>query len=212
MSGTVAEGDRVWRRSSGAVALAVSAHGAAERQVRWAAQVHAPPTVKTLRLLLRPPEPEDVGPLFEIQGDPEAMCHTYVAPDRDATARYLETYAARFAEDGFAPWTVVLQSERRVIGWGGLNRDPNAAHWGAEVSYFIHRFYWSRGVATELVQASLELAFRRVGLPKVLAFTKSENAASRHVLQKCGFTFVRYVSELERDQYAIDRSAWEGAA
>lgn len=172
--------------------------------------MQTPPTLRTSRLVLRAPEPADVDALFEIQGDPEAMRHTYVAPDRDATARYLERYAARFVEDGFAPWTVVLVSEARVVGWGGLNRDPDAPHWGTEVAYFIHPGYQGRGLATELVRASLELAFERLGLAEVGAFTRPENAASRRVLEKTGFAFVRHVSELERDQYAVRASARPG--
>jgi len=174
--------------------------------------VNAPPTIRTRQLFLRPPEPADVEALFAIQGDAEAMRHTYVAPDRDATARHLEAYAARFPEDGFTPWTAVLQGEDRVIGWGGLNRDPKAPHWGTEVSYFIHRSYWGRGLATELVHASLWLAFRDLGLSEVLAFTRPANHGSRRVLEKAGFAFVRYVPELERDRYRVDRRLWEGAA
>lgn len=156
--------------------------------------------------------PADVDALFEIQGNPEAMQYTYVAPDRDATARYLEAYAARFPEDGFCPWTAVLQREDRVIGWGGLNRDPKAPHYGTEVSYFVHPSYCGRGIATELVHASLRLAFRDLGLSDVSAFTKPANHGSRRVLEKAGFGFVRYVPELERDQYSIDSRAWEGSA
>jgi RimJ/RimL family protein N-acetyltransferase len=129
--------------------------------------MHAPPTVKTRQLLLRAPDPADVDALFEIQSDPEAMRYTYVAPDRDATARYLEAYAA---------------------------------------PYFIHPSYWGRGLATELVQASLQLAFRRLGLKEVLAFTKRENLASQRVLEKAGFAYVCYVPELERDRYSVEGS------
>ena len=164
-----------------------------------------PPIVETPQLLLRGLVPTDVNPMFEIQGDADVMRHTYVAPDRVATARYLEAYAARFAKDGYAPWTAVLRSEGRVVGWGGLNRDPNAPQWGTEVAYFIHRSYWGRGLASEIVRASLGLAFEEIGLPEVLAFTRPENHASRRVLEKSGFTFLRHVAELERDQYLVEK-------
>ena len=163
---------------------------------------HGPPTRETRQLLLRAPEPCDVDALFEIQGNAQAMRFTYAAPDRDATARFLEAYASRFPEDGFAPWTVLLKSEPRIVGWGGLNRDPHAPHWGPEVTYFIHPSYWGRGLASELVEAALRLAFQDLQLPEVLAFTRPGNLASRRVLQKAAFEFVRYVAELERDQYA----------
>ena len=138
------------------------------------------------------------------------MQYTYVAPDREATAAYLEAYDARFAEDGFAPWVAVLRDERRVIGWGGLNRDPKEPHWGVEVAYFIHRCHWGVGLASELVQASLALAFRDLGLPEVIAFTRPANHASSRVLAKAGFSFLRHVTELERDQYVVTPSRWAG--
>ena len=166
-----------------------------------------PPTRQTPRLSLRAPEPSDVDPLFAIQGDPEAMRFTYCSPSRSATAAHLESYAARFAEDGFAPWTAVLSAEDRVIGWGGLNKDPNAPHWGVEVAYYIDRRYWGRGLASELVRESLAHAFDDLGLPEVHAFAKPENVASLRVLERCGFERVRFVPELERDEYQISRDS-----
>ena len=82
-----------------------------------AAPESGPPTVETRQLQLRKPQPSDVDALFEIQGNADAMRHTYVAPDRDATARYLQAYAAHFSEDGFAPWTALAKSDLRVVGF-----------------------------------------------------------------------------------------------
>ncbi|MDJ0864474.1 MAG: GNAT family N-acetyltransferase [Myxococcota bacterium] len=171
-----------------------------------------PPTVETRQLLLRAPRRSDAADLFEIQGDLDAMRHTYVAPDLAATVHRLDAYAARFAEDGFAPWVAVLRSERRIVGWGGLNRDPEAPHWGVEVAYFIHRSYWGRGLAGELVHASLALAFRDLRLPEVVAFTRPANRASRRVLVRAGFVFARHVPELERDRYLVTPQDWKDEA
>jgi ribosomal-protein-alanine N-acetyltransferase len=164
-----------------------------------------PPTRRTSRLLLRAPEPVDAEVLFAIQGDAEAMKHTFCAPSLEATAVHLESYAARYAEDGFAPWTAVLTAEDRVVGWGGLNKDPNEPEWGVEVAYYIDRAYWGRGLASELVRESLAYAFDELGLEQVGAFAKPENVASVHVLEKCGFERVRFVPELERDEYRISK-------
>lgn len=49
------------------------------------------------------------------------MRHTYIAPDRRATAVFVAAYSVQFATDGFAPWVAVLSQEQRVVGWGGLN-------------------------------------------------------------------------------------------
>ncbi|HEY4977203.1 MAG TPA: GNAT family N-acetyltransferase [Gaiellaceae bacterium] len=101
-----------------------------------------PPTRHTSRLLLRAPELGDVDPLFAIQSDPDAMRFTFCSPNREATATRLAEYADRFAEDGFAPWTVVLADEDRIVGWGGLNKDPAEPEWGVEVAYYFDRAYW----------------------------------------------------------------------
>ena len=174
--------------------------------------LNEPPSVETRQLFLRAPVSSDVDAIFDIQGDADAMRYTYCAPDREATSRYLDTYSARFSEDGFAPWIAVLRGEDHIVGWGGLNRDPKEPHWGVEVAYFLHRSYWGWGVATELVQASLALAFRDLGLPEVVAFTRPANHASSRVLGKSGFVFLRHVPELERDQYVVSLDSWEGAA
>jgi RimJ/RimL family protein N-acetyltransferase len=168
-----------------------------------AAATRGPPDRETRQLRLRAPVASDVDPLFEIQGDAHAMRFTYCAGSREATREFLDAHAARFAEDGFAPWTLVCKADGRVVGWGGLNRDPHAPHWGTEVSYFVHPACAGRGYATELVRASLALAFDALGLAEVGAFTRPANRASARVLQKCGFAFVQYVSELERDQYGV---------
>ena len=163
---------------------------------------------KTAQLLLRALEPGDIDPLFAIQSDPAAMRFTYCSFSRAATAAHLESYAVRFSLDGFAPWTAVFAAESRIVGWGGLSRDPSAPHWGVEVAYFIHPSYWGRGLATELVQASLSLAFTELGLPKVGAFARPENRASIRVLAKVGFVRIRFVPELERDEFCVSADRW----
>ena len=170
-----------------------------------------PPTVTTSRLRLRAPEPADTDALFAIQGDPETMRFTYFAPDRDATQRFLASYAERFAVDGFAPWTACLEEDDRVVGWGGLNRDPKEPQWGVEVAYFIDPAFAGRGFATEIVGASLALAFDELGLPAVDAFTRPANRASARVLEKSGFTRVGFEPAIERDRYRVAASAWRAS-
>lgn len=161
-----------------------------------------------MRLLLRAFRDEDVDPLYEIQGDPHTMRYSFRPASRDACARWLDAQAERREVQGFAPWTVVLRAERRVIGWGGLGVDPYAPEWGVEVSYFFHPAYWGRGYATELVQHALAHGFGPLGLDRVVAFARPSNAASIRVLEKCGFRWVAYEPGLERNHYAADRGAW----
>ena len=116
-------------------------------------------THETERLTLRAFDASDVDALYAIQGDRDYMRFTHWSESRDACAAWLQQYVDAEAEVGFAPWTIVHRADRRIVGWGGLNIDPNAREWGPEVSYFIHSGYQGTGLATELVRASLEVGF-----------------------------------------------------
>ena len=168
--------------------------------------------IETSRLTLRPFRDEDVDVLFEIQGNREAMRYTHAASSREDCARWHRAYAALESTLGFAPWTLVLRAEGRVIGWGGLNVDPFEPGWGIELSYYLHPMHWGQGYATELVRATLQHAFATLELEAVGAFVRPANVASTRVLEKCGMTLEGYEPRLERNRYEIQRSAWHGVA
>ena len=58
---------------------------------------------------------------------------------------------------------------------------------GVEVGYHIGKEYTGAGYATEALTALLEFAKTEKNLDKVYGICVSENAASRKVLEKCGF-------------------------
>jgi ribosomal-protein-alanine N-acetyltransferase len=132
--------------------------------------------IETPRLLLGPLRDEDVEALWEIQGDPQAMRFTSVAPSREECARRLRTHEGLRAETGFAPWVAVLREDGRVVGWGGLGIDPFEPGWGVEVA-----------------------------LPAIGAFARPENTASTRVLEKCGFRLLGWEPALARNHCEIVR-------
>ena len=164
--------------------------------------------LQTMHLFLREFRDSDVDPLYEIQGDREHMRFTFWAESRAACERWLRRHAQSRSINGFAPWTIVLRSEKRVIGWGGLNIDPDAPGWGTEVSYFIHPACQGRGLATELVHYSLRHGFNDLRLRQIGAFAMPENEASIRVLKKCGFKLLRYEPVLRRNHYELQAEDW----
>jgi ribosomal-protein-alanine N-acetyltransferase len=165
----------------------------------------------TARLILREFQDSYVDSLYEIQGNREHMRYTFWAESRAACERWLRRYEDARRLNGFAPWTIVHRVDGHVIGWGGLNIDPNAPGWGVEVSYFIHPSYEGRGFATEIVRASLRHGFAELALREICAFAKPENHASIRVLEKCGLKFVRYEPALERNHFEVRRDDWRDA-
>jgi ribosomal-protein-alanine N-acetyltransferase len=165
-----------------------------------------PTSIETTRLSLRPPRLSDAPQLFEFLGDPIAMRFTHCDVSLRQCRRRIAVHERRRRSDGCAPWAVVTKADGRVVGWGGLYNDPFDPGWGVEVGYSFHPAVWGRGYATELVMACLEFADRTLALPPLIAFAKLGNVASRRVLEKTGFTPVRFVPKMDRLLYRRERS------
>lgn len=161
----------------------------------------------TPRLALRPFRQDDVAVLYDFMRNAEAMRYTWVAGSPQQLASRLQTYEALRLTLGCAPWVVLERAGMQVIGWGGLSVDPEVPGWGLEVSYAFAPASWGHGYATELVQHAVQHALVALALPEVNAFAMPENAASIRVLQKSGFTLVRYEPELERNHYVVTAPA-----
>lgn len=154
--------------------------------------------IVTERLILRRPRLADVPELFEFLGDPKAMQFTHVDRSFMECRRRVAVHECRRRKDGYAPWTAELKESNRIIGWGGLYDDPFDPGWGVELGYYFHPDAWGKGFGSELTTAALREADDALQLPKIAAFARRENTASRRLLEKAGFTLVRYVPEMER--------------
>ncbi|MFT3917064.1 MAG: GNAT family N-acetyltransferase [Anaeromyxobacteraceae bacterium] len=133
-------------------------------------------TLRTARLLLRRPAPEDLQPLFAILSDAATMRYWSTPPhaDLDTTRRWLE----RTIAEGHDEFVVVLGE--RVIGNAGFWRDP-------EVGFVLDRAFTGQGYAFEAAQAVIARAFAVRGLAVVTADVDPRNAASLRLLARLGF-------------------------
>ncbi|NJN82527.1 MAG: GNAT family N-acetyltransferase [Caldilineaceae bacterium] len=165
------------------------------------------PVMQTRKLTLRPLHEDDFEALYRIQSDDQAMKYTYTATSLEEFSDHIRAYAKLESTIGYAPWAAVHTDSGILCGWGGLGVDPFYPGWGVEISYFFDPHFWGRGLATELVRASLEFGFQDIGLPRIGAFAHPDNQASTRVLEKCGFRLLGYEPKLARNQYEI-RSEW----
>ena len=167
--------------------------------------------VETERLVLRRPILADVPALFEFLGDAAAMEYTHVDASVRQCRRRIAAHERRRRRDGYAPWTVVIRADARIVGWGGLYNDPFQPGWGVEVGYFLHPAAWGCGYATELMSACTDIADHALELHEVRAFARPENVRSRRVLEKAGFGVVKFVPEMERLLYRRRRPSASAA-
>jgi ribosomal-protein-alanine N-acetyltransferase len=75
-----------------------------------------------------------------------------------------------------------------------------------EIGYGISEEHRSNGYATEAAKAVVQFAFEKAGQDVLVAIVKPENIASRHVIEKLGFTSrgVRTVSDENGEDCAFD--------
>lgn len=110
-------------------------------------------------------------------------------PDRgdDYFARFDERHAALLAEQatGLCHFHVVVDGDGRVLGRVNL---VDVADGSAELGYRIAKSAAGRGLATAAVREVCARAAAEYGLTELRARTTVDNAASRAVLARTGFT------------------------
>jgi RimJ/RimL family protein N-acetyltransferase len=135
-------------------------------------------------IALREVVPGDIELFFEQQLDPDAnrMAAFVVADPTDRVA-FERKWARILAEETTVVRTVFC--EGHVAGHVTCWKDAALAH--PEVSYWLGREFWGRGVATQ----ALELFLVQVWTERpVYARAARDNVGSLRVLEKCGFTIV----------------------
>jgi RimJ/RimL family protein N-acetyltransferase len=133
------------------------------------------------QLVLREIEDRDLGVLFEHSRDREAIrMAAFTSPEADDRPSF-ERRWARLRSDG-STTNRVIQVDGRVVGH--IASFDLEGH--REVTYWIGREDWGRGLATRALQEFLQLEASR----PLYARAASDNAASIRVLTKCGFLIV----------------------
>jgi RimJ/RimL family protein N-acetyltransferase len=118
----------------------------------------------------------DLSIFFEQQLDPEA---TRMAdfPARGEIA-FLAHWTRIMADNSVVIKTILFDG--RVAGNIGCFELLGER----EVGYWLGREYWGKGIATQ----ALEQFLKHIGTRPLYAHVAKHNAASRRVLEKCGFT------------------------
>ncbi|MEO6005059.1 MAG: GNAT family N-acetyltransferase [Opitutus sp.] len=132
-------------------------------------------------ITLRPVEASDLEIFYEQQLDGEAIrLAAFVAQDRSDKAVFSAHWEKILKASQNLSRTIVADGE--VVGY--ISCYPYEGH--PEVTYWLGREFWGRGIATHALQQMLILvADRPVG-----ARVAADNVGSVKVLQKCGFKIV----------------------
>lgn len=109
----------------------------------------------------------------------------------NATRTYLQAVVQHWEDHGFGFWIFYDAATGELVGRGGLRRLEIDGTREVEVAYAVVADRWGQGFATEMAEAAVDAAFRRLNLASVVAFTLPSNKASSRVMEKAGFSYER---------------------
>lgn len=147
----------------------------------------APRELRTLHLLLRSLEIEDIPALVRLAGANEVAATTLNIPhpyaDDDA-ASFLAKAKEDFRAGRSVTFAISILPGREFCGAVGLNIAE--AHMRAELGYWIGVPFWGKGFATQAANAAVAFGFETLRLHRIFAHHFSGNTASQRVLEKIG--------------------------
>ena len=168
-------------------------------------------SVETPRLLLRLFRPDDIDYLAGLLADPEVVRYVGngLPVGRAEAEAALQSIMRHWNEHGFGRWAVIDKETHNFAGFGGLRSLMGTP----EVVYHFSKYYWGRGLATELARASLKFGFGEHPFERIVAIAKPDNTASIHVLEKIGMQYEMHTRYYNLDvvQYQISRAQFVSA-
>ena len=133
----------------------------------------------TSEILLRAVTDSDLPIFFEQQLDKDAnFMAAFTAKDPTDRAAFMAHWAKILADPGITIRTILVDGQvaGHVLVYG-LFGEP-------EVSYWIGKAFWGKGVASQALAQFLDILTVR----PLYARVAKDNLASLRVLEKCGFT------------------------
>jgi [ribosomal protein S5]-alanine N-acetyltransferase len=94
-------------------------------------------------------------------------------------------------------WAVWLKTNGAFIG--ALNLNPIGNSTRLQIGCQLKRDFWGQGFASELTKRVLDFALEEIELPVVYGVFQKDNATSRRLLQKLGFTLEESILEEDRE-------------
>jgi len=158
----------------------------------------------TPRLKLRPLRDSDVDDLWPYVSDPQfpKMMSWAAHTDKEQTRAFIKAMHEAFVAGTDCVWAIEYVGKAwGTIGLDGITWEMRA--WRvdrAEIGFWLAPPMWKQGLMTEATLAVMRFAFEVLGLHKLTIGCFAENAASRRVIEKCGFRYIgRHEDDVWRD-------------
>jgi RimJ/RimL family protein N-acetyltransferase len=146
-----------------------------------------PSSIRTARLTLRAPKPEDAWAIFSGYAR-DADVVRYLLWKSHATLeesrRFVQGCIEGWGSGLRYPWVIAADRGGDIVGMIELRLDLGTA----DVGFALRKTVWGRGLATEALRAVLETGLSIPLVRHVWAICHVDNHASARVLEKAGMT------------------------
>lgn len=147
--------------------------------------------ITTERLILRRFEYTDDDSMLKYWVADEKIQSLYSEPvysTKEAVKELLDKYISSYEKNDYYRWAVIEKKTGECIGQIAYFLVDSKNHF-AEIEYCIGSAFQCKGYATEATKAVIAYGFNRINLHKVQICTKTINAPSKRVIEKCGFIY-----------------------
>jgi RimJ/RimL family protein N-acetyltransferase len=172
-------------------------------------------TFTTARLLAEAVTSLHFHDIHRLHTDPQVM-KTLSADGQplseEAIRESIRQAVDHWQQHGFGFWVFHRKSDGQFIGRGGLKTYQIDGKDVIGLAYAVMSDYWSRGFATEMGRASLEVGFGQLSFPEICSWTLPTNLASQRVMEKLGFQYERdfEFAGLPHRFYRLVAGGWKG--
>ena len=133
-------------------------------------------------VVLREVQAEDLPLFFEHQQDPAAhSMAAFTAKDPTDQRAFMAHWTRILGDATITTRTILIEGQ---VAGSVSSYEETAGH--PEVTYWLGKPYWGKGIATAALRAFLAQVTTR----PIYARVAKDNRASLRVLEKCGFTII----------------------
>lgn len=148
--------------------------------------------IETERLILRRFEYADIDSMLRNWIADEKTQYDYgepYYPTPEAVRELLDTkYIVSYPKEDYYRWAVIEKESQECIGQVAYFKvDTDNQH--GEIEYVIGPAFQGRGYATEMTRAVIAYGFEKINFNRIEIDCRTENEASRRVIEKCGLTY-----------------------
>jgi len=170
--------------------------------------------IQTERLVLRCWEDSDFNPLYRMHTDPDVMRYLGgpLAWSRERAREHHSRIMASWDERDYCDMAVAVRETNSFIGWCSLQPQEDLDG-EIKLSWRCVKESWGKGYATEAGKALLAVAFRNLGVARVVSRCHPDNIGMVRVFEKLGMKHVRDLDMPQYDApiplYVLERTDYE---